>query len=340
MIKQFRLENFGPIEELTVDGLQNINLFIGHNGAGKTFALKSLYAAQKSVEEFKRGKDPRTIKEIFKDKLFWVFQPNSLGELVCKTSGKNGILSFYMENDNGESINYSFSQSATRSIVNLTSTISSSEKNSIFIPAKEVLSILDSIIKSREQEKDFGFDDTYLDLARVLRPTVKGKMTSDFTAARKKLSDAIGGKLYWDDDKNEWKFKDKQNRTYGIMMTSEGVKKISVLDSLLGSRYIKPGSVVFIDEIEANLHPEMISRFIDIIALLAKNGIQFFITTHSYFVIKNLFLLSQKGNKLSIPVLSFTEEGVKKYDLKDDMPQNPIIDESVRLYKKELGIEE
>lgn len=339
MIRNILIKNFGPVEHLSIEGLQNINLLIGHNGSGKTFIMKALYAAQKSAEDYKRGKNPYSIKEIIKNKLFWVFQPNNLGDIVCKSSSKHGPLSFSMTNDKGERLTYGFSSSATNSIVNLTSNIAPSEKNCIFIPAKEVLSILDSIIKSREQDKDFGFDDTYLDLARVLRPSIQGKMATDFTAARKKLSDAIGGKLYWDSEKNDWKFKDKKSRVYSIMLTSEGIKKISVLDSLLGSRYIKPGSIVFIDEIEANLHPEMISKFIDIIALLAKNGIQFFITTHSYFVIKNLFLLAQKGKKQSIPVLSFTEEGVDISDLKDDMPQNPIVEESVRLYRKELGLE-
>lgn len=39
---------------------------------------------------------------------------------------------------------------------------------SIFIPAKEVLSLFSVILKSREIDKSFGFDDTYYDLAKAL----------------------------------------------------------------------------------------------------------------------------------------------------------------------------
>ena len=36
--------------------------------------------------------------------------------------------------------------------------------NSIFIPAQEVLSLYSVILKSREVDQSFGFDDTYYDL--------------------------------------------------------------------------------------------------------------------------------------------------------------------------------
>ena len=43
------------------------------------------------------------------------------------------------------------------------------EGNSVFIPAKEVLSLFSVILKSREIDKSFGFDDTYYDLVKALR---------------------------------------------------------------------------------------------------------------------------------------------------------------------------
>ncbi|MFK5970006.1 MAG: hypothetical protein QM487_07820 [Candidatus Marithrix sp.] len=42
------------------------------------------------------------------------------------------------------------------------------QENSIFIPAKEVLSLFSIIKKSRLIDKTFGFDDTYLDLVIAL----------------------------------------------------------------------------------------------------------------------------------------------------------------------------
>jgi len=95
---------------------------------------------------------------------------------------------------------------------------------------------------------------------------------------------------------------------------------------------------VFIDEPEAALHPEALSRFMEIIRALSESGIQFFVATHSYFVIKKLFLIS-KECKRSIPILSLQEDGSVMYDdLLSGMPENPIIGESVRLYEEEVEL--
>lgn len=67
---------------------------------------------------------------------------------------------------------------------------------------------------------------------------------------------------------------------------------------------------------------------------LARYGMQFFIASHSYFVIKKL-LVAASQEKMSIPVISFDGD-IMVSDLRDGMPENPIIDESVRLYEQEL----
>ena len=69
---------------------------------------------------------------------------------------------------------------------------------------------------------------------------------------------------------------------------------------------------------------------------LSQAGVQFFIATHSYFVIKKLYLLAKMHN-LSVPVLSLTVDGKPAYDdMADGMPDNSIIGESIRLYQQEV----
>ena len=71
---------------------------------------------------------------------------------------------------------------------------------------------------------------------------------------------------------------------------------------------------------------------------LSKSGIQFFIATHSYFVIKKLCILAQK-HKFSIPLLSLEKEVLPVYaNLIDGMPENSIVEESVRLYEEEINV--
>jgi predicted ATPase len=107
------------------------------------------------------------------------------------------------------------------------------------------------------------------------------------------------------------------------------------LDTLLGNRYLTRESVIFIDEPESALHPVAISSLMEIIAALADGGIQFFIATHSYFVVKKLALIAQ-AQQLSIPVLSSVDGTWQQDDLQQGMPPNPIIDESIHLYEQEV----
>jgi hypothetical protein len=64
---------------------------------------------------------------------------------------------------------------------------------------------------------------------------------------------------------------------------------------------------------------------------------QIFIASHSYFVIKKLFLIAQE-QQISIPVLSYQNNEWVQSDLKDGMPDNPIINESIALYEQEVDL--
>ena len=202
--------------------------------------------------------------------------------------------------------------------------------NNVFIPAKEIVSIQDVILRSFDVDKSFGFDKSYVDLSRALNRTMMGRNYKDFSDARECLDDAIGGRIEYDDDKKAWIFKDKDRRIFEINITSEGIKRLAILDLLLGNHYLTHKSIVIIDEAEANLHPEMIRRFMEILVLLAKAGLQIFISTHSYFVIKNLYILAHR-NKMRIPTLSFVDGKAEQSDLLDGMPENPIIRESINI---------
>lgn len=336
MLKKFDIENFGPIKKISCNHLQNINLIIGKNGSGKTFLLKTLYSTIKSQEEFGRGDDKRDFSEVLADKLYWTFQAEKLGDLVTKGSGNRLKVSVSMYDNT--SLAYDFGQDTTKKITPLHNNLEKRQFNSVFLPPKEVLTLEKVIVKSALQDKSFGFDATYSDLALALRnPTQRGRNYDAFTKSRQLLESMFEGRVEYDATAEKWIYKQGSSK-FSIMTTAEGVKKIAILDTLLGNRYLTPESVIFIDEPESALHPTAIIKFMEILALLAKLGIQIFITSHSYFVIKKLFLISQKEN-LSIP--TFVENQQKEwinYNLKDGMPDTEIINESVRLYEEELEV--
>ena len=339
MLNQIELTNFGPLGQVKWDRLGPINLIIGGNGAGKTFLMKACYCTMRTLEAYRRGNDTRTAAEILAEKLRWTFEPDKIGDLVTKGKGVEGPLVSRIQLDEKD-FRYSFGKDTTKQIQSLENHVPPRDSNSIFLPAKEVLSLHQVILRSRDRDQLFGFDDTYLDLARALgaAPT-RGKNYTTFARARQTLEDMLGGKVDQDRETGRWHFRQKQgNLKFPIWMTSEGIKKIAILDRLLGNRYLDQHSIVFVDEPEAALHPSAISTFMDIIALLADFGIQFFLASHSYFVVEKLYLIAQK-QQMSIPVALGNKENEWAYtDLRQGMPDNSIINESIDLYKQEVEL--
>ena len=335
MIQKIEIKNMGTIDNLTFDKFQNINLIIGENGTGKSFLLKALYSAMKTAEDYKRGDDVRSSADILAERLRWCFQTEKIGDIVKK--GAEDPLFFDMEWNN-KRFSYNFTDKATVKVANVTNEIGPLSSNSIFLPAKEVLSLYNIVLKSREIDKSFGFDDTYYDLVKALRiAPQRGRNYDAFAKSRGLLKNIIDGRVEYDEAVSKWYYK-KGNQKFSIGATSEGVKKIAILDRLLGNGYLTKSSVIFIDEIESALHPTAISEFLDIIDTIAfEMGIQVFIASHSYFVIKKLYLNALRRN-VSIPCISLSKnEGTHYYDMLEGMPENTIIKESVRLYEEELN---
>lgn len=334
-IDSIRLKNYGMIGEFSSDRLSNINLIIGENGTGKTFLLKALYSAVRSLEEYKRGDDIRPIGEVISEKLRWTFQVEKLGDMVSRAAEDGLSLDMRLGNDQ---IQYQFSQSASSKVGTAMAPDKGKDGNSIFIPAKEVLSLFSIILKSREVDKVFGFDDTYYDLAKALRLSPsRGKNYTVFANSRKLVSDVIDGKVEYNEGSGKWSYKNKKNQKFSIGATSEGVKKIAIMDRLLANGYLNSDSIIFIDEMESALHPEAICQFLDMISKITNDmGLQVFITSHSYFVIKKLCLIALE-NAGTVSCISLNKGQIPKiYDLHDGMPENSIIDTSIQLYEKEI----
>ena len=107
---------------------------------------------------------------------------------------------------------------------------------------------------------------------------------------------------------------------------------------VLGNGYVKKESVLFIDVFESALHPDAICEFLDMISYISHDmGIQVFISTHSYFVIKKLFLIALKhpGEVACISLAKGKEPQI--CDLSEGMPENSIIQASIDLYKQEVA---
>ena len=341
-IKELAIANFGVLPTMELNNFANINLVIGANGTGKTFLLKSMYASLRATEEYKRGDDIRPFQDVLSEKLRWTFQAEKLGDLVSRSSTEPLSLRMVYSEEKEKiekKIGFQFASTTTSKIVNSLAPSGGRTSNSIFIPAKEVLSLYGIILKSREIDRSFGFDDTYYDLAKALRiaPRV-GKNYTVFSQSRKKLVDVIDGKVDFDDKVDKWYYRNNRGQKFSIGVTAEGIKKISILDRLLGNGYLDSESIVFIDEADSALHPDAACHFLDMIEILATGNpsLQFFISSHSYFVIKKLALIAMNRPGLVKCISMNKGEKPVVTDLHDGMPDNSIIDTSIKLYEQEV----
>ena len=333
MINSIEIDNLGPIEQAKINELGRINLIIGENSTGKSYMLKALYAVHKTIEEFGKGDDIRKVNEIIAQKLRWTFQADFLGELVKRNAN---ICNITIGEDHGK-FSMKFGPRATVAISDVENEVDRIDYNSAFIPAREVFSIQKTILRSRDIDKVFGFDDSQYDLAKALQliPSGREKIEDE---PYKQLQDIMEGTIQLDAKSDKWQYV-KDGVSFAIGTASDGIRKLGMLERLLENGYISNDSIVFIDEIEAGLHPSAIIQLLDIIArLVDRTNMQFFISSHSYFVIKkmNLMSIEKKEEKDYIKCIMPQNGVFVMHDLKDGMPDNPIIEESIRLYEEEV----
>ncbi len=334
MIQAFEFNNLGPLEQVAAKDLGQINLIIGPNSSGKTWLMKALYAAVRTLEESGRGDDRRSASEVLSEKLYWTFQPDKLGDLVTK--GKSKKLSASVTLKDLPPVTFGFGPDTTKQVdVDITERRSA---NSIFLPPKEVLSLDKIIFQTAYQDRVFGFDSTYSDLVVALQKQMPAdKSNSTLSQTSQQLESMFdGGRIEYDRQRSEWFYKHKKAR-YSINATAEGVKKIGILDTLIRNGFLTENSIVFIDEPESALHPTAITKLFNIIDALARLGVQFFIASHSYFVVKKLYIMAQR-EEMQIPVLICTGGQWQQTSLNEGMPDNEIINESIRLFEQEIGV--
>lgn len=341
--------------ELSVKDIAPINVIIGKNDTGKTGLLKLLYATVKSLEIYslKSEHSDAAFKRELSDKLLDTFMPrkNGLGDLVQKGSKDKLDVNVTLKGDNGkykQDIYFSFGERTEKTISNCidhVDPLTNSSINALFIPAKEVLTTFNDIRNIRELRFGTGFDDTYLDLIKALNiPTSKGRVASELNQVNQALEDLFEGKIEQTGQNDQPFIFKKGNQQFAMQQTAEGIKKIGILNTLIVNRQLGKGTILFMDEPETALHPDAVRKMVEMLVAMSKAGVQIFLATHSYFVIKQLANCA-KRDELHINCWNLTRENGKTvsnsfHDLIDGvLPSNSIVDEALKMYDEEIEID-
>jgi AAA15 family ATPase/GTPase len=336
----FKSQEFAPV-----------NIIIGKNDTGKTGLLKLLYASCKTIDVYsKRSKNEDvSLKNLLAEKLTDIYQPGKkgLGELVNKFNKEKLSVDIAFNHKNlgyQDQLHFGFGDSTTNTIKECQENIKSISENfrCLFIPAKEVLTSLKAIRATRDNLHIPGFDDTYLDLIRALViPAQRGNVTEELRTVNTKLEDLFEGHI---EQSLEDDFVFKKGKTeFSMQLTAEGVKKIGILTALIRNRQLNSNAVLFLDEPETTLHPEVTRELVEMLMLMAKSGMQIFVATHNYFVLKQMHLTAKRdATKTNCYVLNREiNKEIKSilYHLEEDYPENEISDEAIKMSEEEVKID-
>lgn len=344
MIERIALKDATGFESLEWTDIAPINVVIGANDTGKTNLLRIPYAICRSISEHRlqEQSDVSTaFRDVLAERLRKTLLPRrmKLGDLTRKQGHRFEAECKFR---NGNEVRFSFGSDAMSSMKaeNVAEDLSANAPNPLFFPAKECLTVRDTIIDARDRLGYFDYGDDAYDLAKALRSRSSyADATDEYESVMYALEDLFQGHI--EREQSELLYK-KGREKYSMGQTAEGIKKVGALSQVMRARYIDKDSVLFFDEPEANLNPSVLLRYIEVLFKLPSIGVQLFIATHSYVVLKKLELLAREHDvAVPICVLRHDEDGAVESeisDLRDRIPPNPIVDASMELFNQDIKL--
>lgn len=302
MITKLQLEQFTVFKHLSLDFSPGINIIIGENGTGKTHVLKSLYTVTAALNEGKR----------VSNKIVDVFFPRdkNIGRLVQRInkssaatvrvwkkanvrSEKDKLLRLHFSNHTKDTLRWRNGWK--------------DEKNgqAIYIPVKEMLANAPGFLALYEKY-DLHFEEVYADILHYANlPIPRGKPEPHRRKLLEKIKKEIQGRVV--QKKETFYLKNKQGELEFTLL-AEGMRKLGLLWLLINNGSLYNGSYLFWDEPETNLNPKLMQMVVGILIELQRMGVQIFLSTHSYVILKEFDLQTGKDDKILFHSLYRCEE--------------------------------
>lgn len=291
-ITHLRLENFSSFASLDQAFSTGVNVIIGANGTGKTHLLKVLYAACAVTvgEDQEKG---------FALKLRNVFNPyeGRIGRLARRqaTSVKAKVV---VTREGGARLSAEFSNHTHKpDDVELTGEAAwkKSELASAYIPVKEMLTHAPGFLATAAR-REIAFEEVYVDIIkRAFLPKLLGPIDKDRQRLLSALQKAIDGKVI---AKGEHFFLKNKQGDLEFTLLAEGMRKLALIWLLIQNGTLLSGSILFWDEPEANLNPSLMGEVVEVILELQRLGVQVFLTTHNYVLLKEFDLRQQSNDQI------------------------------------------
>lgn len=291
-IAHIKLDNFTSFAGLDQAFLQGVNVIIGANGTGKTHLLKVLYSACAVTvgEDKEKG---------FALKLRSVFNPyeGRIGRLSRRQSSSVKTKAV-VTRQGGAKLSAEFSNHTNKpKDVKVTgeTTWKKEELASAYIPVKEMLAHAPGFLATAAK-REIAFEEVYVDIIkRAFLPKLMGPIDKNRQRLLAALQKAIDGKVV---AKGEHFFLKNKQGDLEFTLLAEGMRKLALIWLLIQNGTLLSGSVLFWDEPESNLNPALMGEVVEVILELQRIGVQVFLTTHNYVLLKEFDLRKQKNDQI------------------------------------------
>jgi energy-coupling factor transporter ATP-binding protein EcfA2 len=305
-ITEAHFRNFTAFRNLELSFSPGINVLIGENGTGKTHILKALYAAC----------DVTKSREDLGQKLIDVFMPfgKRPGRLVHREAGRHSASISISTGDVvikqlriKRSVTISFStlaKSATAMTVKGKSYWYLRSVKCVYIPVKEMLANAPHFLASLNA-RELHFEAVYGDIIqRAYLAPLRGPTDTWRKSLLKTVGESISGRVVLEGE--EFFLRNRQgNLEFSLL--AEGHRKLALLLLLIQNGTLSKDSILFWDEPEASLNPAMMRSVVTMLFELQRHGVQVFLATHDYVLLKEMDLQKSQSDSLVYHALYRTE---------------------------------
>jgi len=320
--QSLHLENFTVFSDCAFNFVPGVNVFVGENGTGKTHVLKALYAAQLT-----QSRGNKKIGDVLGE----LFQTSDVSDLVRLGTGKGAIAEVKGRYNSNE---WAYGIQRTDLGGTVVDTKLHHAERPIFIPAIDMMGHTRGFTQAAS-ELVLDFDLTCSDIVNLL-----GLERRNGTKPRTLLTSLdglLGGTLEYDANNSRFYLATDLGRI-PMPLVAEGIRKIATLVRLSQNGWLTPGTTLFWDEPEVNLNPKLMDEVVGAILTLARSGIQVFLATHSYVILKELDLQAQPDDSIRFFGFEKGDDGTT-VNATDDfalLQPNPILEQYDSLYDREL----
>jgi len=305
IIKRVEIKDYLVFKsEFAADFCPGVNVLIGGNGTGKTTLIREMYKSAKAIKNYH-------VPSNLTDKALLINYDENHSQLGKSCGQLDGRIELIVD---VAGISYT-----------------------IYIPEKDIFEHATGLLPFIKQ-RETGFSQIYEDILLAGQVARIRDQSATQKSVGQKIAKIIDGEVY----RNEVDGSFYTLKTDGTRVPFEheasGYKRIGFLGLLVSRGLLEPGTVLFWDEPENSLNPELVPDLVDILLELSRSGVQIFIATHDYLLPKYLEVRRKTEDDVWFHFLSKTGFNqpvtIESDTFFSAFENNNIINQPIRLYEE------